>query len=147
MKRVCFRCSSNLEDVTPEDSNGIKFYSCKSCSSQYSENIEGRLFDRWLMPITIPLYCLIFEDDHKSKVEDILNSIMKEKKSNINILVKHISDELENPKQRISDIHNFEHLSEENLREFLKLLLNGIKHRQSKSIVNKIASCFKNKNL
>ena len=81
MTLKCFRCNGELENTTPEKVDDINFYSCKSCSCAYTKNTEGRIYDRWLMPITLPLYGVIFEKDPLSKVEHIVADMASREKA------------------------------------------------------------------
>lgn len=52
---ICFRCQSELElrDDNPE---GVDFYSCPKCNSEYAKKPDQQLQDRWMSPITIHVH-------------------------------------------------------------------------------------------
>jgi len=134
MNHKCFRCNGDLKDTTPNDIADIKFLSCKNCPCQYTENSKGRVHDRWLMPITLPLYGVIFEEDPLSCVDNAVNEMASRKREFIDVLIEHISEELVNPKQKIIDLHDFKHPNEERLRAFLKLVKEGVENKRSENV-------------
>ncbi|WP_093329507.1 hypothetical protein [Thalassotalea agarivorans] len=107
---------------TSEEVESVRFWSCKSCSSRYTENGEGRLHDRWLMPITLALYGVIYEKEPRKNLEKVTADMRRKGAKFVELLIDHISNELTNPKQRMSDIHQFIHADEQQLRQFLALL-------------------------
>lgn len=78
------------------------------------------------MPMTLPLYRVIFEEDPLCCVAAAVKEICSMKKEFHDILIEHISKELENPKQRVSDMHDFKFPNEDKLREFLRLVKEGV---------------------
>jgi hypothetical protein len=127
MNLKCYRCGGKLVDVTPEDVKQIRFHSCSECHAAYTENEEGRLHDRWLMPITIPLYSVIFDKEPLLRVDQVVSDIVSRDKRFRDLLVIEIAEELRSPRQKISDIHKFKYPDEDNLRKFLRLVLERIK--------------------
>ncbi len=126
MTHKCFRCNSELKDVTPSEVTDIKFLSCENCRCQFSENSAGRLYDRWLMPITLPLYNVIFEKEPLDCVENIVKEMATRENKFVDALIEALSDELVNPKQRVTDIHDFSYPDEVKLRKFLGLVKDGL---------------------
>ncbi len=114
----CIRCASLLE---PVDSH---FFRCCSCERQYAVASDNTLVDRWLSPLTIPLYSIIFSNnpqDDASRVAEQLNEKTPEERSSI---VAEIRDELANPKQKVHLIHDLadKTVTEQDVREFLRLV-------------------------
>src|SRR5689334_6436970 len=55
----CLRCEGvklRVLDCYP----GLRNYECPICFRRYSKRDGGALVDRWLMPITLPLYAFVF---------------------------------------------------------------------------------------
>ncbi|MBV1907982.1 MAG: TTC39/IML2 family protein [Kangiellaceae bacterium] len=122
----CYRCKNELKDITPQGLDTINFFSCEKCGCQYAKTNESELHDRWLMPLTLPLYEVIYEKQPLNKIDRVMNSINKKKEAFKLILAEHIESELQNPKQKISQIHQFQYPDEEKLRHFLAEILNRL---------------------
>ena len=78
------------------------------------------------MPITLPLYNVIFEKEPLDGVENIVRKMALRENKFVDALIEHISDELVNPKQRVADIHDFSCPDEVKLRKFLGLVKDGL---------------------
>jgi len=116
----CFRCNhSPLTDTTPDDVDGIKFYKCRQCKSEYAKRPERQLCDRWGMPLTAALYGLICHDNTDDQFEYIFNQMVRKGYGFVITLIGHIEFEIKRPKQNVSDMLNFQYLDEVALREFL----------------------------
>ena len=75
--------------------------------------------DRWLMPITRPLYAFVFQSLHIRSAEEIADEFRKrEESSYLKLIVQEIIGELNHPTQRVKDMYRTRH-SESELREFL----------------------------
>ncbi|MDQ8201348.1 hypothetical protein QEH56_24530, partial [Pelagicoccus enzymogenes] len=116
----CIRCETKLKS----DGRGswkVKFYRCPNCGSGYSKTLFKPLCDRWLMPITIPLYSVIFDKEPEQKSYSVARTLLNQNdKKEIRQIIEHIDEEIKHPKQKISDILNFIHPNEDKLRRFLK---------------------------
>ena len=119
MMKHCYRCQSQLIDVTPDDVDNIMFFECPSCKCQYAKNPDGELHDRWLMPITLPLYAVISEEDPVSQARTQAVMFLERDDLDLKLMIEHIIAEIKNPKQRVSEIYKFVYPDEENLREYL----------------------------
>lgn len=118
----CLRCQTPLENVTPTSTEQVRFFSCPHCHCQYTQNEQGRLFDRWLMPLTVPLYMILFEKEPLTCIERVASFVMEKPSEYRKVLLEHIDAELSLPTQRLSDIHKFSYANEQQLREFLAKL-------------------------
>jgi hypothetical protein len=126
---ICFRCKNNLVDITPDDLEGIQFFGCHGCGSHYTKNPGKQLCDRWLMPITLPLYNVIFEENPMDKLKQTMFMLRKEKPEGLIQIVEHIKDELNEPKQNLCDTHDFVYPNEAKLREFLAAVMQNIEDK------------------
>ena len=117
--KYCYRCNEELIEVILDGVKGGLFYDCLSCKSRYTSK-NGQLHDRWLMPITLPLYGVIFSKDPLEMIDKTVIDMNKKGSEFVKVLVSHIEEELNNPKQKLTDIHDFISPNEERLREFLK---------------------------
>lgn len=113
----CYRCDNELSLVSSGDEK-VLFFSCPACNSRYARNSNKGLHDRWGMPLTLPLYDVIFDEHPAPRAVDIAQSFVKRGDIDLEVLIAHIDDELANPKQRLSAIHNAR-ASEFQLRGFL----------------------------
>jgi len=71
------------------------------------------------MPLTIALYGLICHNNTDDQFEYIFDQMVRKGYGFVSTLIMHIAHEIKNPKQNVSDMHNFQHLDEVALREFL----------------------------
>ena len=118
----CYRCGSQLIELGSKNDE-IAFFECVSCESQYTKKPGGNIHDRWMMPITLPLYSVIFSSDPAQEVERVVQQFQERESEFKKVLVEHINEELENPKQKISEIHEYKFANESQLREFLTLFI------------------------
>lgn len=129
----CLRCHSKLKRDTPFYSFRIKFYTCSACGSRYRLKRGQRLHDRWLMPLTLPLYSVIFEKDPVASAKSVAYSFYERKDFDLDLLKKHINCELHEPTQNISEIHDYVYPNEDELREFLKCFIVELEKLQNHS--------------
>lgn len=115
----CYRCQSPLLETTPGGVTDIQFFSCESCYSQYAQKPGEDLHDRWLMPLTLPLYFVIYDKEPSEKVDYVAQELLRKKPEYLATLIEHIQDELDTPKQKLSQIHSYVHPDEAKLRVFL----------------------------
>jgi hypothetical protein len=83
------------------------------------------------MPISIPLYPTIFDNDPVSRAYEVAESLVDRTDLDLQLMKDHIDDELSNPKQRISEIHDFKHATEEQLRDFLSKFRDSLNKLQA----------------
>jgi hypothetical protein len=115
----CYRCGETVLPGEPRNEE-IHFFVCPACNSSYAERVGEAPHDRWLMPITLPLYSVIFERHPEEWGVEIAKEFKDRTDLDLEVLLSHIDEELNFPKQRLTDIHDFEHASEDQLRQFLK---------------------------
>jgi hypothetical protein len=89
-------------------------------------NPEG-FTDKWMSPISIALYPIIFETDLVPN--EIVSSVarqLNDTKHNLDRMIQHIENELANPTQKVVDILKLRN-SEENVRKYLEELVSHLK--------------------
>ena len=116
----CYRCDSQLIKITPGDVDNIMFFECPSCKCQYAKSKDSELHDRWLMPITLPLYSVINENNPVSQAITQAKAFFEREDLDLEILKRHIHDELGDPKQKVAEIFEYINPDEGKLREYLK---------------------------
>ncbi len=111
---------------TTTDVEGIEFYVCKHCHSQYAKKPGQVLHDRWLMPLSLVLYPVVLEKEPEEFAAHAAKEISANKNLDIDILKEHIWDEVNHPKQKVSQILNFTYPDEKKLRAYLKKVYNAL---------------------
>ena len=117
-KELCFRCSGNL--AVTEEHEDITFYECKDCKRRYAKSLGKSLTDRWMNPISIALYAIIFDTEKVSheRIENMMksydNKTLEQKKQ----LIEEIEEEIRNPKQKLVDMLDLKG-TEEIARDYL----------------------------
>ena len=104
---------------------------CSLCPAQYTRSSDGSLTDRWLSPISLVLYFIIFSKDPREDVPRAIENIRQNHSAELlSNIVSDIRRELDEPKQRVRDILNLmapeELVSEADVREFLGLVADGL---------------------
>lgn len=124
----CYRCNSKLKDVTPKDIENIHFFEYLECHSRYAQKPGQQLHDRWLMPLTLILYEVIFSENPPDHAKELLNEKGRFDVKKKDILISHIRGELDTPNQKISEIFDFVCNDETKLREYLRLVMEGLEN-------------------
>ena len=101
----CLRCNTKLI-LDTKVSWSFRFYGCPNCNSQYSKAIFRPVCDRWLMPITFPLYDVLFDKEPQLKAKEVAQSLLSREQGLREAIKNHVRDELETPKQKVSKILN-----------------------------------------
>ena len=117
----CLRCDEQaLVPVESPKGEGITFFECPKCKRHYTLAKGRTLTDRWLSPITLPLYSTIFSSNPPEDAERIaLEFLDHESPERLRIILAEIDDELASPKQYVKHILN-QSQSEQSLRLFLR---------------------------
>jgi hypothetical protein len=66
---VCFRCRVIELEPSNRGSDLEIFFKCPACEASYRFENDGPLVDRWLMPVTLPLYEVLSYDKPESRAE------------------------------------------------------------------------------
>ena len=126
----CLRCKTIDLTLLDSSTETISFFECPQCFRNYAQKRGGRLCFRWLHPISLALYPVIFEKHPLHFIEQLTACLSSEPPPNrieqgsaeaehIKLTVQEIRLELDDPTQQVRDILDCE-ASEEDLREYLR---------------------------
>jgi hypothetical protein len=119
---LCLRCRTVALTELSASAPDIRFYECPACGRHYALKPGKRLTFRWLHPISLALYGLIFERNPVPRAEADAEATVKQGSSTpeeLQRMVDEIRLELNEPTQQVRDILDCQ-ASEEQLREFLR---------------------------
>jgi transposase-like protein len=129
----CLRCPNTELQRLPESSAEMLFFACPVCHRQYAKGTGESLHDRWLSPLSIPLYSVIFEQEPVQCAPRVAGSLLRRADANtfIEVLITSIEEELQHPTQQVSEIHDAVYANEQQLRKFLAALVHELRLRRS----------------
>jgi hypothetical protein len=132
----CPRCDA----VELEKSSGKKsstddpdFFACPQCRRRFMATSDGKLVERWLGPLSLVLYPVIFNEHPQEEAERIANELhaasqpgeesifRRFSRDELRKILSEIRLELERPTQNIRDILDLRG-DEADLREYLALV-------------------------
>jgi hypothetical protein len=131
----CIKCES-VELVD----NGDDFFACPDCNRRFHLKEDGTLTERWLGPISMVLYPVIFTLTPQSRASEIAESLYQSTipdgkslfrsftSEQIQYIVNEIEIELAQPTQKVKDILGCNG-SESDLREYLSLVAEQLKDK------------------
>jgi transposase-like protein len=115
----CLRCKITELTALPSPS-GISFFECPNCHRSFARKPGGKLCFRWLHPISLVLYPVIFERKPLQDCERVVEMFAKQESGErIKLIVQEIKLELDDPTQQVSDILECV-ASEDDLRKYLR---------------------------
>jgi hypothetical protein len=119
----CLRCEDSILTIT-DKAPGMRFYVCPKCERRYAKGKEtgGRLVFRWLHPISVALYAVIFSPEPLTEVARVAELLLSESPQWQRVFVHEVELELRKPTQAIRDMHSGMLGSEQELRDFLRLV-------------------------
>ena len=129
---LCIKCKDEALKIVDEN-----FYRCGKCERQFRVADSGELVDRWMSPISIVLYPVIFSarpvEDAQRVAEGLYESTIPGSNSifmefsleQIQYLITDINDELSTPTQKVSAILDCK-ASEEDVRKYLGKVVNTL---------------------
>jgi hypothetical protein len=141
----CLRCKSvSLNDLpSPE---GIQFFECPKCHRQFAMQPGRAMTFRWLHPISLALYPVIFDTDPAARAATVAEELSKSQTSEwLSSLINEIDLELADPTQDLSVMLDCR-ASDARLRDFLR----GVAERLSaggRSLPSILRLCETNKML
>jgi hypothetical protein len=123
----CLRCANVKLRRLPGSTFEIRFFACPRCHRQYAKKPETALTFRWLHPVTLPLYAVLFEVEPLSAIEIAVIKCMKGRsRKELCAIVDEIDLELESPTQNIREI--LDNLAtEEKCRDFLRAFVTHVR--------------------
>ena|SRR5215213_613861 len=127
---TCLRCPGvTLIPSLEESTDTITFLQCPSCHRPYKKRPGTPLTYRWLHPVTIALYWVIFEDEPVLRAESIAEDLVRGGPSDELLeMIEEIELELDQPTQPVRDaLEN--RATEEKCREYLRALVSHVRAR------------------
>ena len=120
-EHLCLRCKTvTLVELEPLDPR-ITFFECPECRRHYALKPGKELTFRWLHPISLALYGVIFDDAPTERVADVVASFVAQRLAEeLAVFVREIRFELDEPTQQVRDILDCR-ASEQELRDYLRL--------------------------
>ena len=101
----CLRCEDTILRVLPESASEITFFECPVCLRQYARKAGGGLAYRWLHPISLVLYGVLFESHPLPRAKGVAQSLMRsEAPAALKMLIDEIEAEIERPTQCVREI-------------------------------------------
>jgi hypothetical protein len=122
----CLRCAVPLSPTGQADP--LRFHQCPRCGRAFTERADGTLVERWLGPLSVALYGVIFdprpqEPERVRAVADTLGHLDASR------IAAEIRLELAHPTQPVGEIVGPMRAGEDDLREFLRLLADELERR------------------
>jgi len=104
----------------PESSAEIEFYECPSCERSYARKCGAPLAYRWLHPVTVALYGVVFDEDPVARAVTQADAFSQARSPDeLRRIVEEIELELSKPTHRVCDALG-SRASEEKCREYLR---------------------------
>ncbi len=115
----CLRCDDVQLTRLSESTDDIGFLECPLCGRQYAKKPGEAVTYRWLHPVSLPLYSVLFDQDPLSRAADIAQLFIEQRPADdLLAMLKEIELELDHPTQQVRAILDNPQ-SEEVCREFL----------------------------
>jgi transposase-like protein len=124
---ACLRCPATALRKLSESTQEVMFFECPSCLRHYACKSGEALTYRWLHPVGLALYGVLFEPRPLEHAQRIAASLLRNRPSEkIATLIEEIELELEHPTQQVRDI--LENVaSEAQCREFLAAVVHKLR--------------------
>ena len=129
----CLRCPDVGLCRLPESSDEISFFECPTCRRQYAKKKSASLTYRWLHPISLPLYCVLFSANATAEAPRVARSLANQSSATqLTSIVHEIELELQQPTQQVREILDNPQ-SEETCRQFLTAIASLLREQLAKS--------------
>ena len=123
----CLRCSGVELARLPESTEEITFFECPSCHRHYALSPGHSLNYRWLHPVSLALYCVLFNREPLSAAPFVAKELVRGRSRDASLkMIEEIELELERPTQNVREILDNPQ-SEEECREFLQAVVTYIR--------------------
>jgi hypothetical protein len=116
---TCLRCPGALRPT--ERAEALVFLECPECGRRYAQQDGGPLTERWLGPLSLALYGVIFVERPQDP-ECVRRQARSMDHLDVGALAREIRLELAEPSQPVSAILPGTRATEPDLREYLRLL-------------------------
>jgi len=130
----CLRCSDVTLEALPAHAD-IRFFRCPRCAREYARREGAGLTGRWLSPISLVLYPIIFSSRPQEEAARVVELFLDGRtvaktREDFREIVDEIRGELAQPTQVIREIlplaFGEEVVGEDDVREFLRRFANGL---------------------
>ena len=119
---ACPRCGTVRLRTLAESSPEIDFFECPTCGRHFAQKPGQGMTFRWLHPISLVLYPVIFSASPAAEAERVAAQFAEQwTREQVDLTIREIRLELEEPTQRVRDIVGC-HASEAELRGYLRLV-------------------------
>jgi hypothetical protein len=116
----CLRCRDVALVPAASSPADVTFYECPTCGRPYAKAAGGPLTYRWLHPVSLPLYCVLFSPEPVPEAERVARDfVQRESDEHLCVLLDEIELELREPTQTVRDIIDNPQ-PEETCRAFLR---------------------------
>jgi transposase-like protein len=125
----CLRCKAVRLVRLPESGERMSFFECPRCGRHFARQEGGGLTERWLGPISLLLYPVIFSPKPVDEVDRViahLVTVVQWPRDRIEQIIDEVTLELEEPTQQVRQILDMK-ASEEDAREYLRLMVAGLR--------------------
>ncbi len=129
MTLTCYRCTGVELRRLPESSTEVEFFECPVCQRHYARKPGGSLTYRWLHPVTLALYGVIFDEDPLSRAVSEADAFSATRSAaDLRQIVEEIELELDEPTHNVREpLDN--RATEEKCREYLRAFADRIRTR------------------
>jgi len=127
---MCLRCLGvTLIPSLDDSSDKITFLECPSCHRWYAKRPGKALTYRWLHPVTIALYWVIFDDEPVLRADSLAEDVARGGPCDeVLEMIREIELELDQPTQLVREaLEN--HATEEKCREYLRAFVSHLRLR------------------
>ncbi len=127
----CLRCRTVVLEQAGRSPAEGRFFECPACRRPYALHAGGRLTFRWLHPIALMLYPVMFEAEPATRAASVAARAGKEQTpEQLQETAREIRLELAEPTQQVRDILDCR-ASEEQLRGYLRALADHLERALS----------------
>jgi hypothetical protein len=121
-RQYCLRCKTVVLDILPSPEE-ITFYECGQCRRQFAHSPGKSLCFRWLHPISLVLYPVIFSTSPTAEAPRVAAMLAEQRTpEEFDRFLREIHLELDEPTQQIRDIFDCR-ASEDQLRRYLSTVV------------------------
>jgi hypothetical protein len=134
LRGTCPRCQTVTLDIVAASSE-ISVYRCLRSERQYARTPGTGVVDRWLSPVSLALYGVIYEPDAIIHAPRIATELARTRdRAMIDVLAGEMQRELDEPTQWVAAILDMATpKTEEHLREFLRLVVEHLRQAAARS--------------
>jgi hypothetical protein len=125
----CLRCKTVRLSKLPESNDESAFFECPNCGRRFSRIKDGNLVERWLSPISLLLYFIIFSRKPVQEVDRVVAHLLAVEqwpREKLDEIIKEVTLELEEPTQQVREILDLK-ASEEDVRAYLRVMVERLK--------------------